>query len=402
MFRIDSPGAGPGNTFTEGDPQTATPATVVSADWLQAVQDELANAIEAAGLTLVKADSTQLTQAIRSLAPGGGGGNGGIGANELINGDFGIMQRATSAPSSILTKALAAATTAYAMDRWQSSSDGGGGAGTATITRQAFTAGQTAVPRSPKFYGRHQQTVASTVAAPFMRQKVEDVARFQGVYTLSIYLLGSGSLSCSLRITQKFGTGGSADVVVNTTPIAVTTSWARYTVTVTLPSVSGKTITADSHLLIEVLFPSGSTFTIDLADAQLEAAPSATGFQRRARSVELALCQRFYEKSWPSEVAAAVCPSSLDGARTGYVHNTGVTNAFAVVATRFRVEKRGTPTVAWQSPIDQAANAVQVDGTSRAAGSNVDEGPSSTGYPGGWAGSTAGFVVAHWTADAEL
>jgi hypothetical protein len=53
--------------FTEGDPTSATPATVVSADWLNAVQEELAYVIEQAGITLDKTSRTQLKSAIDKL-----------------------------------------------------------------------------------------------------------------------------------------------------------------------------------------------------------------------------------------------------------------------------------------------------------------------------------------------
>jgi microcystin-dependent protein len=67
MHRIDGPGAAPGGVFTEGDPAVGTPATVVTDDWLNAVQEEAANLVEAAGLSLAKTDNTQMLQAVRFL-----------------------------------------------------------------------------------------------------------------------------------------------------------------------------------------------------------------------------------------------------------------------------------------------------------------------------------------------
>lgn len=78
MFRIDSQGAvnAPDATeavgsivgyFTEGNPQTATPATVVSADWLNTVQEELIGVVVAAGLTPDKDDRTQVLQALNAI-----------------------------------------------------------------------------------------------------------------------------------------------------------------------------------------------------------------------------------------------------------------------------------------------------------------------------------------------
>lgn len=62
MFRIDSSGATEDNKFTEGDPATGARATVVTDEWLNAVQEELANSIEADGQSLNKLDSGQLSK----------------------------------------------------------------------------------------------------------------------------------------------------------------------------------------------------------------------------------------------------------------------------------------------------------------------------------------------------
>lgn len=70
MHRIDHSTAAPGNLFTEGDPLGATPATVVTADWLNALQEEIASVVEGAGLSLDKPDNTQLLDAINALIAG--------------------------------------------------------------------------------------------------------------------------------------------------------------------------------------------------------------------------------------------------------------------------------------------------------------------------------------------
>lgn len=79
MFSIDSDGATSGfptpeadgattGFFQKGDPGTGTEATQVSADWLNAVQEELLNTIRAAGLSPSKTNRTQLLTAIQSLS----------------------------------------------------------------------------------------------------------------------------------------------------------------------------------------------------------------------------------------------------------------------------------------------------------------------------------------------
>jgi hypothetical protein len=77
MHRIDDPSAAPTlpapnqpgtpGYYTEGSPTTGQQATIVSADWANAVQEELAYVVEQSGLTLSKTDRTQLYQAIARL-----------------------------------------------------------------------------------------------------------------------------------------------------------------------------------------------------------------------------------------------------------------------------------------------------------------------------------------------
>ena len=67
MHRIDTSTATPDNKFTEGDPAVPVAATTVSAEWLNAVQEELVAVITGAGLELKKSDNGQLRQAISQL-----------------------------------------------------------------------------------------------------------------------------------------------------------------------------------------------------------------------------------------------------------------------------------------------------------------------------------------------
>ena len=69
MHRIDTATATPDHKFTEGDPAVPVAATTVSAEWLNAVQEELVAVITGAGLELQKSDNGQLWQAISQLIP---------------------------------------------------------------------------------------------------------------------------------------------------------------------------------------------------------------------------------------------------------------------------------------------------------------------------------------------
>lgn len=75
MHRIDGPAAAPGGLFTDGDPNVGTPATVVTDDWLNAVQEEVVAVIGAAGIALSKPSNTQLVASLgvliaRAVPPG--------------------------------------------------------------------------------------------------------------------------------------------------------------------------------------------------------------------------------------------------------------------------------------------------------------------------------------------
>lgn len=88
MHRIDTPSATAEHTFTEGSPTGGVPATVVSDDWLNDLQENVCRAVEAAGITLSKGDYNQLLNAIRYLGGQAAAGN----FNSLLVGgvDFSI------------------------------------------------------------------------------------------------------------------------------------------------------------------------------------------------------------------------------------------------------------------------------------------------------------------------
>lgn len=69
MHRIDTATATPDHKFTEGDPAVPVAATTVSAEWLNAVQEELVAVITGAGLELKKSDNGQLWQPSASSSP---------------------------------------------------------------------------------------------------------------------------------------------------------------------------------------------------------------------------------------------------------------------------------------------------------------------------------------------
>lgn len=110
MERIDHPTAASG-LFTEGNPATSTPATTVTAKYLNDVQEEICNVIEDAGITLDGDSQVQLKAAIASMIStavsgieGGGGGGSGKGFAKITEATLGSDASTTNTSNtSVLT-----------------------------------------------------------------------------------------------------------------------------------------------------------------------------------------------------------------------------------------------------------------------------------------------------------
>lgn len=63
VFRIDSPGS-QGGLFVGGQPLAEEEGTIIAADWLNAVQEELVTFCEGEGIAPNKLDATQVRQAV--------------------------------------------------------------------------------------------------------------------------------------------------------------------------------------------------------------------------------------------------------------------------------------------------------------------------------------------------
>ena len=141
----------------------------------------------------------------------------------------------------------------------------------------------------------------------YFSQKVEDVKLLSGkTLTFSFYArTGAGSFNLfpggTMRVLQSFGSGGSTSVSNELTASAtVTTSWQRFEITYTIPSVAGKTIGAGNFTQFYILNADDLTSLngswIEVTGVQLEAGSVATPFEHRSYGQELALCQRYFQK----------------------------------------------------------------------------------------------------------
>jgi hypothetical protein len=215
--------------------------------------------------------------------------NGPRSGNAIINGDFDIWQRSSSANLSMGYPAA---------DRWLFTF--GNAVQTGTFSRQSFSPGELSVPGygQPGFYARVNVTNNNSSTYSGIEQRIEDVRTFSAQQvTMSFWAKASSALSLGAVLVQNFGSGGSTEVATSQVNVNLTSSWQRFTYTVTLPSVSGKTIGAGNHLEARLVLPL-SSYTIDIWGVQLESGPVATQFKLfggGSKGAELALCQRYYE-----------------------------------------------------------------------------------------------------------
>ena len=225
------------------------------------------------------------------------------GKNKLINGDFAINQRGFT---STTTSAV------YIFDRFVTRATGG----TSTFSAETFTTG-TAPVSGYEFKNFLQiittgQTTSDTRTA--FTQNIESVRTLAGqTATVSFWARAtSGTPSVACYTSQYFGTGGSPSGPVDGVgqKVAITTSWARYSFTFNVPSISGKTIGTDNNDTLRFfIFTSGGSdwdlytnslgiqsTTIQFAGIQVEAGSTATAFQTATGNLasELAACQRYY------------------------------------------------------------------------------------------------------------
>jgi len=223
----------------------------------------------------------------------------GANKNKIINGDFSINQRAFSSTTTH---------TAYGFDRWAIAYS----SGTATYSTQAFTPGAAPVAgyEGTNFARVVTASQSGTGAFAYLRQPIEDVRSFAGqTITVSFWAKAStGTPLVGISVEQGFGSGGSSLVTTATTPVTISASWARYSVTIAIPSVSGKTIGAGSSLTLGLMTSAGTSVsgagypavgvqnvTIDFWGIQAEAGSIATPFQTATGTIqgELAACQRY-------------------------------------------------------------------------------------------------------------
>jgi hypothetical protein len=208
--------------------------------------------------------------------------------NLIINGGMQISQRGTSFTAQ-----------AFTLDRWYLNLSGG----SATVTWNEFTRGSEL--DGIKNYLKLNVTTGDNYIG--MVYKVEGARALPtGKATLSWWAKGvnpaSGEIVCNMQLINNGSTNFN-------TPLAdtfsVTSEWQKYTRTVDIPDYTGmgSETSAGSWTYLRFSQETGDTSTaawsLDITGVQLEVGSVATDFEHRSYGEELALCQRYYEKSYP-------------------------------------------------------------------------------------------------------
>jgi len=202
------------------------------------------------------------------------------GRNVIINGGFDVWQRGTTAtvtgPS-------------YLADRFVGSVSGGGGA---TESRD------TDVPSGQGFRYSWKHAATTTTSFSQMGQQIEfaNCKHLQNkTVTISFWAkaINSNAGSTSLYVRTRTVAGVDGTVLfsgsASATTITLTTSWAKYTITKTLPASFGS-LSLEFALSSHV---SGDGFF--LTGVQLEAGAVATPFEFEDYGTTLAKCQRYFQ-----------------------------------------------------------------------------------------------------------
>ena len=227
-------------------------------------------------------------------------GFGQAGKNKIINGDFSINQRAFTSST---TDGV------FTYDRFGCRLTGDG---TSTVSAQTFTPGTAPVAGYEATNYLRFVTTGQTSAAvrTVLRQTIEGVRTFAGqTVTLSFWAkAATGTPKIAANLFQSFGSGGSGGVNAPAGSVTISTSWVRYSLTVAIPSISGKTIGTSNGLGVDIAVSAGSTYntefssigiqtgTFDIWGIQVEYGSKMTPFQTATGTIqgELAACQRYY------------------------------------------------------------------------------------------------------------
>lgn len=226
--------------------------------------------------------------------------------NYIINGNFDIWQYKDAGMTYPQTSG------GYGSDdRWANGSIGS----TNIHSRIDCTDTERALFNASYFSRTAVSSVAGASNSVTKFQFIENVTKLAGkTVTLSFWAKADSNKNIAIEFGQVFGTGGTPSSTVTgigSQLVALTSTWQKFTKTVTIPSIVGKTLGTDgvhtTSTYIDFWFDAGSSLnsrsanlgqqngTFDIAQVQLEEGSVVTPFEQRPYGLELSLCQRYYE-----------------------------------------------------------------------------------------------------------
>jgi hypothetical protein len=233
------------------------------------------------------------------------------GKNLIINGGFDIWQRGTSFTTD------AAATVIYTADRISAFALFPGAGATQTITRETSTSH---IPSNFKYSLKSVVSTAVPVNAGRMligyTMEHQDSLSLAGrTVTYSMQVKAIGNID-RVYLYSRYNTSGgnalSGAVDASNAPFTVnSSSFTTITWTTTVPSAATLTSTGTYGFQLVYYRANGAVEAVGdgiyIAGLQLEIGNVATSFSRAGGTIggELALCQRYYEKSFPVDVSPA-------------------------------------------------------------------------------------------------
>lgn len=333
--------------------------------------------------------------------------------NAIINGDMRIDQRNAGAAVTL------AAGDAYIIDRWNGQEDTDGG-----MTAQRSTTAPTGFTNSLLLTTTTADSSLGATQSVWIRQHVEglnvdDLAWGTAnakTITLSFWVRSSltgtfggsatnNSVNRSYPFTFAISSANTFEYKTITIPGDTTGTWLTDTgrgITIFWGLGVGSTYSGTASAwagagyysatgATSVVGTNGATFYI--TGVQLEPGTVATPFERRSYGQELALCQRYYQKSYR--------PANAPGTGTfeGIEWMNGA-NARLANTTRFAVQMRTAPGIV---PYDSsgAANRVRTSAGDGQTG-YVVRGPSENNFTLDYSSGGVTEILYHWTASAEL
>jgi hypothetical protein len=240
-------------------------------------------------------------------------GNYAAGKNGILNSDFNIWQRGTTATST---------TDGYQADRWYNYKTG------INVTVSQQTTALQNLPNCARFQRVSGQTGTSSVAFAQMFENAQSVTYANQTITISFwarkgadYSAASSLLSWRLitgtgsSTVNVFTSGYTSQATTGTGSVTLTTSWQRFSVNVTIPST---TTQMSFYFLTNFVGTAGTNDYFEVTGVQLEIGSVATAFQTATGTLqgELAACQRYYFRTTATTLYQRFTPSSPAGSAT--------------------------------------------------------------------------------------